>query len=70
MRLKLVSDVEDEAPSAMPSAAACITRPVVVDKLRDCCGADGSMKLSDSPSLLGDDDARCSPLPRFSREIW
>lgn len=64
MKLRLVLDVEDEAPSAMPSAAAWMTSPVVVDRLREGCGKGVSMMLSDSASWLGE-EVRCG-LPRLS----
>lgn len=64
MKLRLVLDVEDEAPSAMPSAAAWMTSPVVVDRLREGCGKGVSIMLSDSASWLGE-EVRCG-LPRLS----
>lgn len=67
IRLKLVFDVDDEAPSAMPSAAAWMTRPVVVDRLREGCGKGTSTMLSDSASRLGE-EVRCG-LPRLSRAM-
>jgi hypothetical protein len=51
-------EVDADAPIAMPSAAACITRPVVVAKLRVCfgLGVKDWRKLSDSSpfSSVGD----------------
>lgn len=35
MRPRLVSSAEDDAPRAMPSVAACMTKPSVVEILRD-----------------------------------
>ena len=67
MKLRLVLEVEDEAPSAIPSAAAWMTSPVVVDRLWDGSGAEDSIKESDSTSRLGEDERWGRP--RLSRAM-
>lgn len=67
IKLRLVFEVEDETPSAMPSAAAWMTRPVVVDMLREGWGKGTSMPPSSSASRLGE-EVRCG-LPRLSRAM-
>lgn len=67
IKLRLVFEVDEEAPSAMPSAAAWMTSPVVVDRLREGCDERVSMMLSVSVSWVGD-EVRCGR-PRLSRAM-
>jgi hypothetical protein len=66
MRPSFLSGEETEAPIAIPSAAAWITKPVVVARLRDCFGVGvrDPKKPSDSSSFADSEDP-----PRLLRLI-
>ena len=51
MNPSLLEEAVEEAPKAMPSAAACMTSPTVVEEGRDCCmGSDGGIASGSSDS--------------------
>ena len=70
MKPSFVLSVLALAPMAMPSAAAWITSPVVVARLRVCLGvgARDCRKDSDSGSEIGEEGEE-RPIERLSREM-
>jgi hypothetical protein len=70
MKPSLVLEDVAEAPIAMPSAAAWITRPVVVARERVCFGVGVSDWRKESDSSSPEEMAvECRPWERLSREI-
>ena len=66
-----MSAVVAEAPMAMPSAAAWMTSPVVVARLRDCFGVGVREPRKDSVSSLVEEVARSSRLIcRVVGAVW
>ena len=70
MNPSLVLEEVAEAPIAMPSAAAWITRPVVVARERVCFGVGVSDWRKESDSSSPDEmEVECRPWERLSREM-
>ena len=70
MNPSFVSEEDADAPMAIPSAAAWMTRPVVVAKLRLCLGVGVSDWRKDSDSSSPDSiEEVCSPRDRLSSEM-
>ena len=65
--IKLSPASELDAPNAMPSAAAWMTRPVVVAKL---WLRRGEVAASSSPPSREGDEVRRRPELKLSREMW
>lgn len=68
MKLRLVLDVD--APRAIPSAAAWITRPVVVAKPWRAALLLVSRRPPPPPPVREGEEARPRPEPRLSSDMW